>query len=776
MEDGEAGEAGEAGPAAAIDFVLEPGLAVLEFGQMELMEDGALAAPMAALSDMAEEAPSIRLRADFAALAVWVASARTDAKGRVAIPVKVPDNLTRYRVIALAAAGAKQFGKGESTITVRLPLMARPSPPRFLNLGDRFELPVVVQNMSDAPVQVAVAVRATNLVWTEGQGRRVEVPARDRVEVRFPATTFRPGTARLQVAAVAGDETDAAMVELRVWTPATTEAFATYGELDVGAVAIPVDAPADVRSEFGGLEITTSSTAVQALTDALLYLNGYPFECSEQIASRILAVAALRDVLTAFEAEGLPEPEKLVAAVDRDIKRLATMQKADGGFSFWGRRDKSWPYISIHVTHALQRAKAKGFEVPAEMLNEARTYLREIRARIPANYPEGVRRSLIAYSLYVRNLMGEADPDAAQRLIRESSLDELSLEAAGWLLTVLSGQEGYANEVEAIRRHLANRASETAGTAQFTSGYGEGDYLVLHSDRRTDAVILEALIGDQPENDLIPKLVRGLLGHRVRGRWLNTQENAFVLLALDRYFDVFEKATPDFTARLWLGDDYAGGHEFAGRTTERHQIDIPMSWLTERPGARDLLMSKEGTGRLYYRVGLRYAPSDLALEAAEHGFSVERVYEAADDPGDVRRDEDGTWIIRAGARVRVKLRLAAPARRYHVALVDPLPAGLEALNPDLAGTERRERPDDNELIYTIPGYPSPFWYRWYEHENLRDERVEVFSSLLPGGVYSYTYLARATTPGTFIVPPPKAEEMYQPETFGRGASDRVVVR
>jgi uncharacterized protein YfaS (alpha-2-macroglobulin family) len=43
------------------------------------------------------------------------------------------------------------------------------------------------------------------------------------------------------------------------------------------------------------------------------------------------------------------------------------------------------------------------------------------------------------------------------------------------------------------------------------------------------------------------------------------------------------------------------------------------------------------------------------------------------------------------------------------------------------------------------------------------------------GVHEYTYVARATTPGQFIVPPPKAEEMYMPETFGRGGSDRVIV-
>jgi hypothetical protein len=71
----------------------------------------------------------------------------------------------------------------------------------------------------------------------------------------------------------------------------------------------------------------------------------------------------------------------------------------------------------------------------------------------------------------------------------------------------------------------------------------------------------------------------------------------------------------------------------------------------------------------------------------------------------------------------------------------------------------------------------PSWWSraWYEHQNLRDERVEAFASLLWDGVYSYTYIARATTPGEFVVPPAKAEETYDPETFGRSADHRVIV-
>ncbi len=137
------------------------------------------------------------------------------------------------------------------------------------------------------------------------------------------------------------------------------------------------------------------------------------------------------------------------------------------------------------------------------------------------------------------------------------------------MLSVLSGDEASRNEVEALRLNLKNRVTETAATAHFVSSYNDDDHLVLNSDRRADAVVLEALIADQPANDLIPKIVRGLLAHRTQGRWSSTQENVFVLLALDRYFKTYEKVTPDFVARVWLGNAYAGEQAFKGRSVDR---------------------------------------------------------------------------------------------------------------------------------------------------------------------------------------------------------------
>ncbi len=280
----------------------------------------------------------------------------------------------------------------------------------------------------------------------------------------------------------------------------------------------------------------------------------------------------------------------------RDVERLRALQNDDGGFGFWRRGDESWPYVSIHVAHALARAKAKGFAVPDDTLERSRGYLREIERHIPSDYGKDVRRTLQAYALSVRALSGDADPARARSLVREAGVEGLSFEALGWVLPVLSKDAASTAEVTAIRRRLANNVAETAAAAHFAVSYGDGAHLLLHSDRRADAVLLEALIADQPRSDLIPKLVEGLLAHRTAGRWSNTQENVFVLLALDRYFQAYEKTTPDFVARVWLGERYAGSHEFRGRTTERHHVSIPMAYLREAKGASDLLSPRRERG------------------------------------------------------------------------------------------------------------------------------------------------------------------------------------
>ena len=709
------------------------------------------------------EGIQVDVRENLDALALFDPDATTDAAGRITVEFDLPDSLTRYRVMAVAVHGSERFGTAESAITARLPLQVRPSAPRFLNYGDEFELPIVVQNQTDSAMEVDVVVQTSNLELDGSPGRRVTVPANDRVEVRFPARASSPGTARFRAAAVSGDHADAQIVALPVYTPATSEAFATYGVVDEGVVIQSLAAPRDVIPQFGGLEINTSSTALQALTDAVLYLAEYRYASSDAYASRILAISALRDVLGAFEAEGLASPAELDATVRRDITELAALQNSDGGFGWWSRNRPSSPYQSIQAMHALTVARNEGFTVPDGVMASGHWYLETIEDRIPADYSQRSKDMLSAYALHVRSLGGDRDARAARTLWERRGTD-LESDALAWIWPVVDDDAVEAS----IERVLNNRVVESAGTAAFITDYGEDAYLLLHSDRRTDAIVLDALITMAPESDLVPKVVAGLLANRVRGRWNNVQENSFILLALNRYFAAFEATDPDFVARVWLGDLYAAQHQFSGRSTDRALTLVPMAELLAA-GDSDLVVEKDGEGRLYYRLGLRYAPDDLNLDPLDRGFVVQRSYEAVDDPGDVWLDDDGVWHVLAGAQVRVNVTMVNDSRRTNMALVDPMPAGFEALNPALAVT--------GDIDARRGGAAGSWWrWTWYEHQNLRDDRAEAFSSYLWAGTHEYSYVVRATTPGTFVVPPAKAEEIYASEVFGRSRTDTVIVQ
>ncbi len=754
----------------------------------------------------------IAIRENFNALAVFAPSVKTDSNGKATVDVKLPDNLTRYRITAVAVDTGKRFGKSESSITAKQPLMVRPSAPRFMNFGDKIELPVVVQNQTDKDMAVDVAIRATNAELTGGNlsgsegvssspagndtlptgrvsalGKRVLVKANSREEVRFPVSAVKAGTARFQIAATSGAYNDAAEISLPVWTPATTEAFATYGTTDQnGTIIQPVQTPGDVFPQFGGLEVTTSSTQLQELTDAFIYLTNYPYACSEQISSRMISIAAMRDVLQAFKAKETPTAAQLEAQFASDMQILQSRQRDDGSFGLW-KRDKErykYPFLTIHVAHALALAKAKGYKVPDQMLNKTKPYLKDVEKHFDEWYKNSpqVRWTISAYALYIRDLMGDKDVAKAKKLLAEATIEKMPFEGLGWVLPVLADDKNSTVEVQAILHFLNNRVTETAAAANFVTDYGDGAWLIMYSNRRADGVLLEAMIKADAKNDLIPKLVRGLLDHRVKGAWSNTQENVFILLALDKYFNAYEKVTPDFVTRIWLGNTYAGEDTFKGRSIDSKVLNIPMSYLIEHGGTSNLLLDRQGAGRLYYRIGMKYAPKNLKLDPADYGFTVLRKYEAIDNAEDVKQNADGSWIIKSGARVRVRLTMVAQARRYHVALVDNLPAGLEILNPELAVTEAipADKGAGNTGVLEIGSRSygrNYYWWRqnWFEHQNFRDERAEAFTSLLWEGVYNYSYVARATTPGQFVVPPAKAEEMYHPETFGRTGTDLVKI-
>jgi uncharacterized protein YfaS (alpha-2-macroglobulin family) len=729
-----------------------------------------------------QEPQSIVVRSNFNPLVIFAPCEVTDQEGKATIKATLPDNLTRYRITAVAAFDDSSFGLGESFVVAQLPLSIRSSLPRFLNFGDKSVFSCVLQNQTNHALEVNVAVQYSNLklIDLEMAGLKVKIPSLKRVELKFPMETENNGTARFQIGVNVmngGNFSDAVEKEIPVYTPATEESFATYGEMDNNTnLMLPVKTPANIFEQMGGLQITTGSTALQALTDAFLYLVHYKFSCNEQIASRIISIITLKDVLKAFKAEGIPSEEKLSEYMTQGLNELYKNQLPDGSFSFWKDSNVVSTYVTVHVAHCFARCKMHGYLVDENALGKSISCLKQIQSLMNQNdYTKTSIWSIRSYAYYVLSLLD--DPDAgkfAEKLFEEAGIEGLSLEGLSWVAFVLfkSSNCSIIPAVSTILRHIMNRIYETTETANFITSYGDRqiDHLVmLHSERRTDAIVLDMLLNVDPKESLIPKLVKGLLSHRKKGRWESTQENVFCLIALHKYFSIYEKNVPDFTLQVWLGDNYVGEQKFRGRTTDQNLLKIPIEYITWQNSTMDLILSKHGNGRLYYRIGVTYVPRNLYLAPRNQGFIIERRYEAVTDKRHVFKDKSGAWKFKAGELVHVKLNISNVSRRYHVAMVDKLPACLEVLNLELKTTERVSITDDTMST-------SSFWRRkWYDHQNMRDERVEAFASWLCEGVHTFSYVCRVTSLGEYVVPPAHIEEMYSPEVFGSSSSDRVIV-
>ncbi len=497
----------------------------------------------------------------------------------------------------------------------------------------------------------------------------------------------------------------------------------------------------------------------------------------------MLPVVSLGPILRDFHIAEVRDLARQKQLAEAGVRKLVAYQRHDGGWGNWQGSRMSWPYVSAYAVHALLRAREAGHAIPRANLERARGFLKYRFDNPLRQFGEQYDYVGQTLSLWVLSEMKQHEPGHLSRLFALRKR-WLPLYAQAWLMVALHRTEGRSARVREILRDLDNAAVQTAAAAHFTEARSESLRLLMHSNDFTDAVVLQALLEVDPQHALMPKIARGLLDSRVRGRWSTTHANAFALAALGRYYKEVESIPPEFVSQIWFGEGYLGEGKFRGREMKVVQQEVPMDAL-RKAGEQPLVLAKQGPGKLYYRIGLRYAPADLRLPPEEQGFSVSRSYEPIADPrtgkpqgGTVRRRGDGGWEIKAGATVRVRLVVVVPDRRYFVAIVDPLPAGLEGVNLGLATSARSALSGQLDNRTYDSWYGAFGWYSLlaFDHREMRDDRVVLFADRLPAGVYEYTYLARATTLGRFVVAPVKAEEMYHPETFGRSATTVVEVK
>lgn len=728
-------------------------------------------------------AQPVSLRTLFATTAFFDADVRTDAEGKATVSIPMPENLTTFRIMVVAVDPERddRFGSADRPVRVRKPIMLRPALPRFANFGDAFEAGVMVDNQTGADQKILVGTRGLNVTIGSEDQKFVDIPAGESREVRFSMATKEVGRMRLQFAAMSNDGRDATEIDLPVNYPAVAEAFADYGMTE-GSIERLVEPPKDVLPGFGGLELSLSSTAISGLEDAVQYLVDYEYECAEQTASRILPIFVLGDVLDQFPIATVRDDIRRQLLGREGIQKLLDKQNYDGGFSYWGASE-SWPYLTNWVTFALLEGKRAGFEVEQAKLDNALRYIENFvqygyRTRWGTYYDWTSR----AFGLWLlsREKKGDNLFDTVW-----AHRDEIPLYAKALLMSA-ANTYGKTSERDQILELLRDGITETARTVHFaesrSEAAAEGLRVLMHSNVQTDAVALMAMLEVVPSDPVLPKVMAGIMSGRdprYGGTWGSTHSNAWALLSAARYFETVEKDVPDFTSQIWLDGKFGGELEFKGRSMAKQQQQVAMKELL---GAemRKLVLAKEGKGKLYYRLGLRYAPKDLKLPAENQGFEVHRTYEAIPEPGQdkpdpdaVKRLDDGSWVVKAGTNVKVTISLIVSDRANFVVVDDGLPAGFEGQNPRFVTSVAAS--DSATVSYGES--TRRWWYPWwnFSHTDMRDDRMLLFADYLPAGVYTYSYTARATTIGSFHLPPIKAEAMYEPERFGHSASSSVRV-
>ena len=747
------------------------------------MEDGVGAVPQSAVmrSSAADQLPEgITLREDFQDTAYWNGSLTTDVNGFVQVIIQLPDNLTTWVARAVGASANTEVGESTSDLLVTKPLLIRPVTPRFFVVGDRSRLLANVTNQTDEDLLAEVTLAQTGLSLDVAPVQTVTVPARGELAVEWWGIVQDIDAVDIAFSIVSGDLSDAARPRLTtgpegtllVYKYTSPEIVGTAGQLN------EFDSRTEIIGILPGLDLDRSELMIRletslgaAMQEGLDYLEHYEYECTEQVVSRFLPNILTYRALLELGIENQALADKLPSLVAEGIEKLYTRQQYDGGWGWWVT-DKSNPYLSAYAVYALLEAQRAGFTIQQRVIDHGLDFLasslvssEDVTSTVVAN-----RQAWLAYVLAEGGRHADA-LDAAIDLFDARA--QLSHYACAWLALTLQISGEDSSVIDTLLSDLYSSAILSATGAHWEES--ARDWWAMNTDTRSTAIILDALVRLDPDQPLLPNVVRWLMVARRGGIWETTQETAWALISLTDWMVATEELNPTY-------DFYASinGLELFEGQTDGSPLDAPIEITMGigdlLPGFNnELTISRgEGTGRLYYTAHLTsYIPVEQ-IDALQRGIIVQRQYVSSSCPIGESCAEIET--ITAGEEIQVRLTIIAPNSLYYVVVEDPFPAGCEAIDPSLATTSIGAT--EPGLFRDSSGSSNWFywwWWRWYSRSEFRDEKAVLFADYLAAGTYTFQYSLRAVVPGEFGVLPTLAQEFYFPEVFGRSDGRRLII-
>ncbi|MDQ3298456.1 MAG: MG2 domain-containing protein [Myxococcota bacterium] len=716
-----------------------------------------LADPEAGDPDSGGDTASARgqqVRSKFVASAYWAPLLVTDERGEIAFSFTAPDNLSAFRLMAVAADISDRFGAGEQRLVVTKPLMAVPALPRFLRTGDSASVGMVIHNSTDVAGTATVTASASGATL-DATRRTIQIPARGSARVRFTAKASERATATFQFGVVMGTERDDVKVTLPVERPrvidhrllvekklgeAQADGMTWAGNLGVGA---------DVLRKESTLTINVDRTGVADLAPSLRSLVEYPYGCLEQTMSKFVPLVAAKDLAKTLDDPSL-QGTRARGFIRAGVQKVIRHQQGDGHFSLWPQ-SQTYPHLTAYALWGLTVAQGAGEKVPDDVFD------RGIAAMATwtnsALKPDG-EGATAAMAAYVMALRGKPDASLNARLFAlRTGLPKFG---QPFLLRAMKLAKADAAQVAELQKLIAANVVVRDGKAMVRESMSAADVdHYMTSDVRATAMTLAALLEVDPTSALIDPLVAGLKAERGHGgSWASTQDNLWSLVALAEYGR--RSSAGSTTVTITVGGKQVARKKITGGEVATTKLALGAI------AADEVRITVDRPAHVSARV--TEARVDAGATVAD-GFSIERRFLTA------AGSESTTF--RAGELVTVQLVVTADQNRKWVALVDALPAGFEVVNAKLASGGSQLQP--------APASP---WatrrQRWqhavtWDHQNLRDDRVEWFADAMAAGTYELTYQARATIDGTFTAMPAVVEAMYAPDKRARTTRTTITV-
>ncbi len=735
------------------------------------------------------------MRSVFKYVSYWNPSLELDARGNGSFELEVPDNLTGWRVLVLAATPTDRLGLGEGRFKVNRPTEVRPVMPNQVTEGDRFDAAFSVMNRTDTARDIAVTIAAEAGVSARvAHAETVHLEPYARATVQVPVEAARVAVdrdvpaGRIDFTVTARDATDGDGLRhaLAVHKRRSLETAASYGTFDVARATESLLYPERIQPDVGDVSVVLSPSVLGNVDGAFRYLRDYPYACWEQQLTKGVMASHFMN-LRAYLSPDLEWPEAAELPA-RTLAQAASFQAPSGGMAYYLPQDEYVsPYLSAYTALAFAWLRDDGHAIPEAVENKLHAYLDGFLKRNvqPDFYSRGMASTVRAVALAALAKRGKATVADLQRY--REHVEYMSLFGKAHYLQAalaVAGGETIAREVEQI---ILQSSIRSGGKISFNEVLDDGYLRISATPLNGNCAVLSALTSGAMQNgeigiagDVPFEFVRVITQARgARDHWENTQENMFCMSSLVDYAKRYEAAPPAMSVAATLGIAPLGNAQFGSVRDPAVTLSKPIG--PADPGTRtELTLDRTGPGRLYYSARMRYAPTDDAAVEVNAGIDVRREYSV---------QRGGEWVllaspmqVRRGELVRVDLYVSLPTARHFVVIDDPVPGGLEPVNRDLANASLVDAAAGE---YQAAG--GSWWFRFgdwrsygtsrwsFYHRELRHDAVRFYSEYLPPGNYHVSYSAQAIAVGEFTVMPTLAEEMYDPDVYGKSLPGTLTV-